>query len=66
MKSTFYQERKFFLLEGALGFIFILSGVITFLRMIGFMVTEKEGKNIENLSNMGVSKAQFYLASLFA
>lgn len=66
MKSPDYQERKFFLLEGAVGFIFILSGLITFLRMIGFMVSEKEGRNIENLSNMGVSKATFYLASLTA
>ena len=30
------------------------------------MVSEKEGRNIENLSNMGVSKAIFYLASLCA
>lgn len=34
--------------------------------MIGYMVSEKESKNIENLSNMGVSKATFYLSSLIA
>ena len=66
MKSPNYKESKFFLLEGAVGFIFILSGIITFLRMVGFMVSEKEARNIENLSNMGVSKATFYLASLTA
>ena len=34
--------------------------------MIGYMVSEKEAKNIENLSNMGVSKAVYYLSSLTA
>jgi hypothetical protein len=67
MKTPTYDYKdKYQFFEPAFLFIFLLTSIVSYLRGIGYIVTEREGRNIDNLENMGISKFTYYSASFFA
>ena len=51
-------------LETAGVYLFILLAIVTFLRVVGFIVGERENGSIENMENMGMKKV-YYLLSVY-
>ena len=62
MHTPDYSYSNIIFTEGAVAFVFLLSGIIIYLRTIAYIVSEREGRNIENLENMGVSKYSYFLS----
>ena len=62
MHTPDYSFSNVIFTEGAVTFVFLLSGIIIYLRTIAYIVAERENRNIQNLENMGVQKYSYFLA----
>ena len=49
MHTPTFERKNLIILESGLSFVLLLIGIISYLRSIGYMVSEKESRNIENL-----------------
>ena len=66
MKTPKYSETESFYLEPVFMFIFLLTALVSYFRGIVYMVSEREGRNIDNLENMGITKFTYFTASFTA
>ena len=62
MKTPEYKKASFRELETAAVYTFILLAIVTFLRVVGFIVGERENGSIENMENMGMRKYNYLLS----
>ena len=66
MKTHKYSETNAYYLEPVFMFIFLLTSLVSYFRGIVYMVSEREGRNIDNLENMGITKFTYFTASFTA
>lgn len=53
-------------MEGGLSFLLLFVGISAFLREIGYLVSERQSRNIEHMQIMGVKKFTYFFASLLS
>ena len=66
MRTPEFKVKRYFMFEGGISFVILLTGIISYLRTLGFLVYEKESRNVENMQNMGVRKFTYFSANLVA
>lgn len=66
MHTPTYSYKQLYLIESGMSFLILLIGLCLYLREIGYLVTERENKNLEHMQIMGVKKITYYFSSLVA